>query len=383
MTHFRERVTEAAQRAQDELRATTPDGGRALGNLRELLEEWRRRGDSAASAADRRLIEALKTVDLNAPEAIDTLATALAPEPEPEPDWASVSASVQRPATIVGLGEGCLIPAGEVGIVAGPGGQGKSRLTLQIALSAAAAKDGSMVVPFKGTGDECLQVAGGPVVATCYEDHPGWLRWRLERIANHLEGSNQEGRYMATLENPKRLSVAQFDWPLFAPPAHGRRDALPGPTSTWRQTWDRAAAIGARLVVIDPVGLALETVGFDAAPVNAFYRALRAEAVGIQCAVLLVAHVTKVGRGMGTEIEADAISGVAAWVDRARCALAMIRDSGTPIVKVVKANYAQKDTVIRLKDVNPDRVAFAAEGANDGEAGTKAKAGNDWRKGIV
>ena len=92
----RERVTEAAQRAQDELRATTPDGGRALGKLRELLDEWRRRGDPAASAADRRLLKALETVNLNEPEAIDTLAAALAPGPEPEPNWASISVPVKR-----------------------------------------------------------------------------------------------------------------------------------------------------------------------------------------------------------------------------------------------------------------------------------------------
>ena len=383
MTHLRERVTEAAQRAKDELRAVTPDGGRALGSLRDLLEEWRRRGDPAASAADRRLLESLETVDLNAPEAIDTLAAALAPEPEPEPNWASVSASVQRPATIVGLGDGCLIPVGEVGVLAGPGGQGKSCLTLQIALAVAAAKDGSLVAPFKGTGDECLRVAGGPVVAVGYEDQPGWLRWRLEHIANHLDGNGVDtGPCVATLGNAERLSVAQIDQPLFAAPAHGRRDALPAPTSTWRRMWERATAIGARLVIIDPVGLALETVGFDPAPVNAFYRALRAEAASIECAVLLVAHVTKQGRMMGAEITADAIAGVAAWVDRSRCALTLVRDSETAVVKVVKANYAQQDTVIRLKNVTPDRVAFEAEGTDGGEAEAEAETG-DWRSGIA
>ena len=197
------------------------------------------------------------------------------------------------------------------GVVAGPGGQGKSRLTLQIALSAAATEDDSLVAPFKGTGHEGLHVAGGPVVAVGYEDHPGWLRWRLERIANHLDGGGDlNGRHIAALKKTKRLSVAQIDRPLFAPPAHGRRDALPGPTSTWRQTWNRAAEIDAGLVIIDPVGLALEMVGFDPTPVNAFYRALRVEAGRIKCAVLLVAHVTKLGRGMGADINADAISAV-------------------------------------------------------------------------
>ena len=96
----------------------------------------------------------------------------------------------------------------------------------------------------------------------------------------------------------------------------------------WDALWREIRAIGARLVVVDPVSSALTDVSTtETGPVRAFLRALTREATpddddGWQgCGVLLVAHDTKAARNAlarGEDPGAGVVAGSAAWYDGAR-----------------------------------------------------------------
>ena len=108
--------------------------------------------------------------------------------------------------------------------------------------------------------DGTLRVASGPVVMLGYEDAAPWLaRWLDDRA-----GTTHHAR---AVTDPERLSVAAVDAPLFGVTLGAGREAIPGPLASWRPLWD-AAAIGARLVIIDPVALAGQWDGYSALPVG-------------------------------------------------------------------------------------------------------------------
>ena len=216
-----ERVLAAAHAVQEETRAVTASGS-ALAGLRDALLKLQRVDSPGESERDRRLREAALSVELGAPGAVDQLLGALA-DPVAVLDWGGLAGDVTLPETIIGRGSGCVLPVGEVGVLAGAGGQGKSLLSLQIALAAASTLEGSRARPFErvgasglrpgalvpGAGD-AIEVVGGPVVLLGWEDRAQWVRWRLREIAKWRGVSGVD---------PERLSFATTDRPLFAVPA--------------------------------------------------------------------------------------------------------------------------------------------------------------------
>ena len=65
---------------------------------------------------------------------------------------------------------GIILPAGEVGMLAGAGGTGKSRLALQLAVAMAGGMDDGAIQPIPGTVDSGVRVCAGPAVLIGYED---------------------------------------------------------------------------------------------------------------------------------------------------------------------------------------------------------------------
>ena len=106
---------------------------------------------------------------------------------------------IKLPQAIIALepNRGIPLPAGEVGLLAGQGGERKSTLTIQMAIAAAAAEDGALVSPFTGlavdtddpftVGGAGLAVRGGPVCMATWEDAAPWLALRARAIAEHLD----------------------------------------------------------------------------------------------------------------------------------------------------------------------------------------------------
>ena len=336
-----ERVVLAAQAVRDEDKATTPDGGLALARLREAVREADRVEQPGESARDVRLRDAALAADLSDPDLVGQLLAAL-DGPAAPIEWSGLAGPIELPQTIIGRGAGCVLPVGEVAILAGAGGGGKSRLTLQIALAAAGANDGWPVRPFEragslrpGSGRDAIVVTGGPVVMLGYEDRIAWVRDRLRQMGEWSGVGNVD---------PARLGFACVDRPLFSVPADGRRDALPVATSTYSALWDRVGEVGARLVIIDPAALALECVGYDAAPVGRFMAALRRDALAHGAGVGLVAHSSKAARRKeADDDDPGVVAGAAAWWDRARAVLVLKRDGSGWRLRLAKSNYAKSD----------------------------------------
>ena len=226
---------------------------------------------------------------------------------------------VVLPSAILSDGRGVILPAGEIGLFAGSGGSGKSRLSLQVGVAAAGVPAGTAEPIPDGT----LRVASGPVVLCSYEDAAPWIAWRARRVARWLDDRAGTTYHTLAVTDPERLSVAAVDAPLFGVTLGAGREAIPGPLASWRPLWDHSAAIGARLVIIDPVALAGQWDGYSPLPVGAFIAAIRRELRTLTdpCGAVLVCHTTKAAR-FGVQAAdrtgAEAIIGSAAWVDRAR-----------------------------------------------------------------
>ena len=284
---------------------------------------------------------------------------------------------VVLPSAILSDGGGVILPAGEIGLFAGSGGSGKSRLSLQVGVAAAGVPAGTAEPIPDGT----LRVASGPVVMLGYEDAAPWIAWRARRLARWLDDRAGTTHHARAVTDPERLSVAAVDAPLFGVMLGAGREAIPGPLASWRPLWDHAAAIGARLVIIDPVALAGQWDGYSALPVGAFIAAIRHElrALTDPCGALLVCHTTKAARFGVQDADrtgAEAIVGSGAWVDRARAALmldAIQNGDGRKRLSVAKANYAAQRILCDVQSVNDGTghpLAFAVAPAD-------ARAGGD------
>ena len=282
--------------------------------------------------------------------------------------WDAAAVARPMPDSVIGDGRGgCLLPAGEVSVLAGLSGAGKSTLTLHAAVAAAATREGQCVALWR----DGPVIRGGPVVVVGYEDAAAWIHLRATDAARWRDGTI-EGAHAAAIADPTRLSVGVLDAPLLAPGADPR--GAPETTSAWDALWSRVREIGARFVVVDPAALALDTgmLGFSPGPVSTFYRALRREAREAGAAVLIVAHMPKAVRAKAAgEIDAGDVSGSGAWVDRARSALTLTRDADRPdgyVLGVAKANYAATGTAWPLTVRRADSgrpLAFEVDDADD------------------
>lgn len=226
---------------------------------------------------------------------------------------------------------------GEVAVLTGDSGLGKSYVTVRAALTAA-----------DGGGIACgFRVAGGVAFLISYEDVPGEM-WR--RAARLREADGSRARI------PDSLRIVPNPPPLFEPDPEVR--GWVRPCADWSRIFGAIRARRPVLVVVDPASEALlGLVGNDPGPVRAFLEALRAEAEAGNFGVLVVAHSTKAARRearMGGADREGAISGSSAWQDKARTVLYMWEDlsgGGDRIVEVLKANYGRREWGVRLNEV--------------------------------
>ena len=228
-----------------------------------------------------------------------------------------------------GQDAGAVLSAGEIAILSGAGGKGKSTLALQIALAASS-----------GTSNEYryvagLEVAQGAAVIASYEDQGSVIRHRIRSLT---DSGNPP-----VLENIHLSEMAGH--PLYGPPQTGLYTAQPEPQfPDWRVFWDRVDAISPSIVIIDPVSAAFSSEANRVEAVRQFIDALRLEARRAACGVLLIAHSTKAersrSRAEGGAPDAGAVAGSAAWHDACRGVLTL--DSRSPNkhqLHLVKANY--------------------------------------------
>ena len=350
--------------------------------LRERLRQLSAVG-SASVVQLRELVDALR--DLDGAAAGGPVFTAV------DPTWPD--GEIELPLGILTRQRGqhhadAILPAGEVGVLAGAGGGGKSRLAMQIAVAGAGAVNGT-VRPLLGEDTE-LRVGAGPALLVTWEDARPWLAWRARQIARLLDRAadaaeerpaGQTTRHRDAAADATRLAAVVLDGPLFGLRPGAGPGAIPERLTAWRPVWDKAAAIEARLIVIDPAALAFAVEGYGAVGVGLFYTAIRTELASLPepAAALIVAHVTRDDR---KEKRTDARPmGSVAWEDRARCVLTLTAaDDGRAELRLSKANYARRGMLATLGSSNDSQsrpMAFEAvnEGGGDGETGEDATSG--------
>ena len=342
--------------------------------IAELLEAYRR-ADSAEEQTER--IAAIRDEATPAPpdpdrDAVDDAAC----ESDPERAFENLAAHfraapILRPVTTwrdapepppvlwrdqdghEGAPAHALISVGETGILAAPGGSGKSYITLALARAAATAHATKAAY-----GAACgLRVRTGPVVLISYEDSP-------VRVAARLRAMGDIPADIHCWPDPGPLFEAHADGP-------GRGRAIPA--AAWRPLWDAIGTITPSLVVIDPASAALADVSVsESGPVRAFLAALGREATRIDCGILIVAHDTKAARNeaaAGGDPGAGAIAGSATWHDGARGGLYLRRvasDPGARTMDCIKSNYGPTGWSVELAEQYTDTGRFAGFHARPG-----------------
>lgn len=286
-------------------------------------------GDAAGIAAAREAFEAVREPgDRHEPPSVAEWWDA--PEPEPVLWRMDPEAGADAPIRDV------LLAQGEVAVVSGPGGAGKSFVTLQLALAAAGGDPEAL-----GFG-----VRPGPVLLVTYEDSPV----RIARRLRAMGATREDCTDVRVLEEPGPLHICDRDGDHAGP--------------TWRRLWGQAAAMGARLIILDPGHELIE--GADepgAGVVRSLIGALSRAADRIGAAVLLVSHDTKGARSAGGDDPGPgAVGGSRAWFDRARSVLHMVRSSDDPLLRTLrclKANHGRSGWEVSIRERTTPSGRFA------------------------
>jgi len=303
-----------------------------------------------------------------------------------------------------GFGEGAVLTIGEVAVLSGQGGIGKSTLALQWAFEMAHSS------PRKSAGIELypdrLANTTPSVVYASAEDAEWVIRQRSQRLIR------RQGETM-----PQALHYIDLKGRVLFEPDIGDYTGPPKTTDDFDELWKHVAAVKARLVVIDPVMAVFAGNENRVVEVRMFISALTEMAVKHQCAVLLLAHNTKAARSRDADpYDTGHVAGSASWQDGVRGVLSFARPAQGEeeewedwqvrrVLRVIKANYgmsnieceltaipvSEDDRAIRLfsdgKWVMPKRKQKQSSGgkakrtgkaAIDADLSAEAKANAEW-----
>lgn len=289
---------------------------------------------------------------------------------------------------------GALLYPGGVAVLSGAGGQGKSTLALQLALTAAvgqAAVDGGASkreARFATAGIEALPCR---TLVLSYEDEAWQVADRAERALQlpSLQAAFQSAKSQGLKFGQSSLRscvngcvrfLPMRGWPLFGVQPGEHRQTRPAPLDAWERMWAAVRDHGADLVIIDPAMSAFVGASEVLEFVREFMDALFAEAEKAACGVLLIAHATKGFRRMADRDETGSVSGSAAWTDAARGVLVLRPPEKKGAegygLECVKANYARRfSKQLRSVRVTLDGdhfksfLGFEEDGRSNGEDG--------------
>lgn len=263
-------------------------------------------------------------------------------------------------------GEGAVLEAGEVLVLSGSGGAGKSTVARDIALSMGCAKDDA---PGKACGG-VFAVTGGRALLAVYEDKPEKVCWRLTALAR-VRGEDAQAALDAGRVGVLDLSSGD-GWPLYGPPPGGHASDPPVPLKGWAVLWRRAEKMNARIVVIDPLLSSFHGEANSPRDARVFLGALAREAERHGAGVLLIAHSSKAARGFNADIfDPGQVGGSSHWTDGTRGAMAFdwdqraVTERGKPprylndgkrALAVLKAN-AGPSRIVTLVDVEKPKSA--------------------------
>ena len=198
---------------------------------------------------------------------------------------------------------GGILMQGELAILTGEGGIGKSRLALQWALQSLK----------KNVGETGIRIRPGNVVYMTYEDVPAEVRQRLVRLVG--KDALPDGLKV----------INMMDNPLFLQPVGAGGNSMPVSRSKqWREVWNIVRQGNPSLVIIDPIAEAYRSAGYSVSGVRSFIAALRKEAQEGGFGILLLAHSTKAARSQDADpFDAGQVAGSAGWTDAVRGVLSL------------------------------------------------------------
>lgn len=231
-------------------------------------------------------------------------------------------------------GGGNVLRVGDVALLSGAGGSGKSFVSL--ALAVAAACDGN-----EKHGDACgLHVRKGPAVVLSYEDDPNTVAWRCGLIASSMADPGSAPENVLVIPDPDPLMVADYENPGKA-----------AESEQWVWLWKAIRSKSPSVVIIDPASAALAGVNQnDGATVRRFLRALAKEGKEGGFGVLVVAHSTKAGRFGQEDVGPHAVAGSGQWMDASRGVLLMRgQGSGRAVIECVKSNHGPVGWAVELE----------------------------------
>ena len=242
-------------------------------------------------------------------------------------------------------GGGTVLRAGEVAVLSGAGGVGKSFVALAMAVASASGKSGAA----QAVG---IGVRSGPAVVMSYEDAPRTVAYRAGMIttkAGHEPAKAPDKMYL--IPDPDPLMTAVHERP---------GDSARG--QNWPTLFTAIKAIEPSLVIVDPASAALAGVNQnDGATVRHFIRALSLEADAGGYGVLIATHSTKAARYGQGDPGPGAIAGSGQWWDAVRGVLYMNRTGpGKAAIQCQKANHGptgwavELESDLRSRDAKPD-----------------------------
>jgi RecA-family ATPase len=246
------------------------------------------------------------------------------------------------------------IPAGNVTLLYGDGGTGKSLAAMQLAIAVAA-------------GQSCFghpATAGSALYLTA-EDDETELHRRIADIAGG-DGLSLDG----LAPNLTAISLAAAD-PALA--VSGERDNI-RLTPLWRALKAMVEEMRPRLVVLDTLADIFAGNENVRAQARAFIGKLRAMAIENGAAIVVLAHPSRAGLSTHGNNAAAGSSGSTAWHNSVRSRLLLERAEKNPdmrVLRVVKANYGRADAEIRLRWHGG---TFVVEGGPQADAAEAAEA---------
>jgi RecA-family ATPase len=181
------------------------------------------------------------------------------------------------------------IPLRQVVLFAGPGGIGKSLLTLQLLCATVLARDwiGGLPQP-------------GPVIYLGAEDEQDEIQNRLEDIAAHYDGSISElignGLYASSYAG-QDMTLARF-----------KKNGNIEPTALYDNLFEQSCDIRPVIVALDTLSDVFGGDENNRVQVSAFVGLLRNLAMTANCAVIVTQHPSQAGSKSG-----DGTSGSTAW----------------------------------------------------------------------
>ena len=223
------------------------------------------------------------------------------------------------------------LPSGDVTLLSGDGGTGKSLLALQLAVAT--------VTGGKWCGSKVTQ---GGVLYLSAEDSVDEIHRRLEAVVRHERLRDEQ------LQGFRIVSLAGKD-ALLAVPKQGK--SVLSPTPLYDDLEKLIAEHRPKLLVIDTLADVFGGSEIDRAHARQFVGLLRRWALEFDCSVLLLSHPSLSGLSSGS-----GTSGSTAWSNSVRSRLYLDRDSAdgesdpnTRTLRVQKSNYGPIGEKIRLR----------------------------------